>query len=30
LIWFRKEPNLHWIDAPGERSDTQDAVARLL
>ena len=30
LIWFRKEPNLHWIDAPGERPDTQDAVARLL
>jgi tRNA dimethylallyltransferase len=30
LIWFRKEPNLRWIDAPGERKETQDAVARLL
>ena len=30
LIWFRKEPNLRWIHAPGERADTQDAVARLL
>jgi tRNA dimethylallyltransferase len=30
LIWFRKEPNLHWIDAPGERPDVQDAVAALL
>ena len=30
LIWFRKEPNLHWIQAPGERADTSDAVAALL
>jgi tRNA dimethylallyltransferase len=30
LIWFRKEPNLRWIDAAGDRADTQDAVARLL
>ena len=30
LIWFRKEPNLRWIHAAGERGDTQDAVARLL
>jgi tRNA dimethylallyltransferase len=30
LIWFRKEPNLRWIHASGERADTQDAVARLL
>jgi tRNA dimethylallyltransferase len=30
LIWFRKEPNLHWIHAPGERADTEDAAARLL
>jgi tRNA dimethylallyltransferase len=30
LIWFRKEPNLRWIHAAGEREDTQDAVARLL
>jgi len=30
LIWFRKEPNLRWIHAAGERPDTQDVVARLL
>jgi tRNA dimethylallyltransferase len=30
LIWFRKEPNLRWIHAAGERADTEDAVARLL
>jgi len=30
LIWFRKEPNLRWIHAAGERADTQDEVARLL
>jgi tRNA dimethylallyltransferase len=30
LIWFRKEPNLRWIHAAGERTDTQDEVARLL
>jgi tRNA dimethylallyltransferase len=30
LIWFRKEPNLHWIYAAGEREDTQEEVARLL
>ena len=30
LIWFRKEPNLRWILAAGERADTQDEVARLL
>ena len=30
LIWFRKEPNLHWIHAAGERAETQDEVARLL
>ena len=30
LIWFRKEPNLRWIYAAGERADTQDQVARLL
>jgi tRNA dimethylallyltransferase len=30
LIWFRKEPNLRWIHAPGERQDTQDAVAIIL
>jgi tRNA dimethylallyltransferase len=30
LIWFRKEPNLRWIHAAGERPETQDEVARLL
>jgi tRNA dimethylallyltransferase len=30
LIWFRKEPNLRWIHAAGERPETQDAVATLL
>jgi tRNA dimethylallyltransferase len=28
LIWFRKEPNLHWIHAAGEREATLDVVAR--
>ena len=27
LIWFRKEPNLRWIPAAGERAATQHAVA---
>ena len=30
LIWFRKEPNLQWIYAAGERADTQEEVARTL
>jgi len=30
LIWFRKEPNLQWIPAAGEREDTQAQVARAL
>jgi tRNA dimethylallyltransferase len=30
LIWFRKEPNLHWIHAPGERPETQESVAMIL
>jgi tRNA dimethylallyltransferase len=30
LIWFRKEPNLQWIYAAGEREETQDQVARAL
>src|SRR5687768_11503565 len=30
LIWFRKEPNLRWIHAAGERDSTRDQVARLL
>jgi tRNA dimethylallyltransferase len=30
LIWFRKEPNLQWIYAAGDRAQTQDEVARTL
>jgi tRNA dimethylallyltransferase len=30
LIWFRKEPNLQWIHAAGERETTEDEVARTL
>src|SRR5207342_1589306 len=30
LIWFRKEPNLHWIYASGEREDTEAQVANAL
>jgi tRNA dimethylallyltransferase len=30
LIWFRKEPNLQWIHAAGERDDTKEHVARAL
>jgi tRNA dimethylallyltransferase len=30
LIWFRKEPNLRWIRAAGEREETQEEVARAL
>lgn len=30
LIWFRKEPNLQWIYAAGERAQTQDEVARAI
>jgi tRNA dimethylallyltransferase len=30
LIWFRKEPNLRWIHAAGEREETQEEVARAL
>ena len=26
LIWFRKEPNLHWIDTPGEDPETLSLV----
>jgi tRNA dimethylallyltransferase len=26
LIWFRKEPNLHWFDGPGESPDAQARV----
>jgi tRNA dimethylallyltransferase len=28
LIWFRKEPNLQWIHAAGERDETLHEVAR--
>jgi tRNA dimethylallyltransferase len=27
LIWFRKEPNLHWFAGPGEANDTIAAAA---
>ena len=30
LIWFRKEPNLMWIQAAGERETTIDTVIRAL
>jgi tRNA dimethylallyltransferase len=30
LIWFRKEPNLRWIPATGERPETVEAVERAL
>lgn len=30
LIWFRKEPNLHWFDGPGDAPATVDAVCGLL
>ena len=30
LIWFRKEPNLQWIHAAGERADTLEEVVRAL
>ena len=30
LIWFRKEPDLHWIHAAGERAETLEEVARAL
>jgi tRNA dimethylallyltransferase len=30
LIWFRKEPNLHWFQGPGESPDAISAVARFL
>ena len=30
LIWFRKEPNLRWIHAAGEREETLEEVARAL
>jgi len=30
LIWFRKEPNLIWLDGPGESAATISAVLRLI
>jgi tRNA dimethylallyltransferase len=30
LIWFRKEPNLEWLDGPGESSATQRAAEAAL
>jgi tRNA dimethylallyltransferase len=30
LIWFRKEPNLRWIYAAGQREETLEEVARAL
>ncbi len=30
LIWFRKEPNLHWFDGPGDSPATMAAVSQLL
>jgi tRNA dimethylallyltransferase len=30
LIWFKKEPNLRWIHAAGQREETLEEVARAL
>jgi tRNA dimethylallyltransferase len=30
LIWFRKEPNLRWFHAAGEREETLEEVTRTL
>jgi tRNA dimethylallyltransferase len=30
LIWFRKEPNLCWLDGPGESAAAIDSVQRLI
>jgi tRNA A37 N6-isopentenylltransferase MiaA len=30
LIWFRKEPNLQWIHAAGERDETMEEATRVL
>jgi tRNA dimethylallyltransferase len=30
LIWFRKEPNLIWVDGPGESAATIAVVSRLI
>jgi tRNA dimethylallyltransferase len=30
LIWFRKEPNLRWIHAAGERAETQERISHIV
>jgi tRNA dimethylallyltransferase len=30
MIWFRKEPNVRWVDGPGELPEVQRAVIALL
>jgi len=30
LIWFRKEPNLHWISAAGELDGARQQALRVL
>jgi tRNA dimethylallyltransferase len=30
LIWFKKEPNLRWLDGPGERAEVVNAALALL
>jgi tRNA dimethylallyltransferase len=30
LIWFRKEPNLMWLDGPGERPETFRRVSEMM
>ena len=30
LIWFRKEPNLRWVDGPGESGDVFERVQHAL
>jgi tRNA dimethylallyltransferase len=30
MIWFRKEPDLHWFDGAGERADVQAAAIALV
>jgi len=30
LIWFRKEPNLVWLDGPGTNAEVQDSVIKEL
>jgi len=30
LIWFRKEPNLRWVDGPGESGDVLERVQHAL